>query len=95
MVFCMAMNWKEPESVDLGRVTQRLHDLFQHDPLLGYLHGKTAMRNALEDTFQISELDAEELLDTMESRGFIHFDGDPTSESEVEASWEIEMHRRE
>jgi hypothetical protein len=89
------LNWKAPDYVDLRRVAERLHGLFLHQPPVGYLDGKTAMRNALEDSFQLSELDAEELVDTLEARGFVKFEGDPAAIVEVDTPWVIDAHRRE
>ncbi|MEZ4273432.1 MAG: hypothetical protein R3C68_18955 [Myxococcota bacterium] len=39
--------------------------------LQGYIIGKTAIRDAVMQELQCSALFAEELVDTMESRGFI------------------------
>jgi len=89
------INWKEPEGVDLKRIAERLSALFSHRPPLGYLQGKTVMRNALEDSFRLSEQDAEEMLDTLESRGFVRFLGDPSEAAEVDLPWAIDAHRRE
>lgn len=89
------MDWKDPESVDLNRVAERLHSLFVHHPPAGYLDGKTAMRNALEDSFGVSEMDAEELVDTLETRGFVHYEGDPTAPTEVDTYWSIDDRREE
>lgn len=89
------LNWKEPDNIDLRHVTERLHGLFLHQPPLGYLDGKTAMRNALEEAFQLSELDAEELVDTLESRGFVKFEGNPAAIVEIDTPWVIDSHRRE
>jgi hypothetical protein len=92
----MRLNWKEPENIDLRRIAERLRVLFLHQPPLGYLNGKTSMRNALEDCFQLSELDAEELIDTLESRGFVRYEGDPSGAPEIEdVPWAIESRRSE
>jgi hypothetical protein len=89
------MDWREPEAIDLNLVTERLHSLFDHHPPSGYLGGKTAMRNALEDTLGLSELEAEELIDTLEDRGFVRFGGDPSAATAVDAYWDIETSRAE
>lgn len=89
------VSWNDPEEIDLRRVAERLNGLFRHSPPVGYLPGKTLMRNALEDCFHLSELQAEELLDTLEARGFVRFEGNPAGASEVDEPWAIEWHRRE
>jgi len=83
------------DEIDLNEVSERLHSLFEHRPPSGYLRGKTSMRNALEQSFECSELEAEEMVDTLESRGFIRFDGDPTKQSDLDNEWTIETGREE
>jgi hypothetical protein len=83
------------DEIDLNQVSERLHQAFDHFPPSGYLQGKTAMRNALEEALHCSELQAEEMVDTLELRGFIRFDGDPSAPAEVDSAWTIEMHRVE
>lgn len=77
------------EELDLLRVTNRLRRDFQNDPPHGYLRGKTLLRNHLAQYLGCSALEAEELVDTLESRGFLHFNGDPSARSEAESTWSI------
>lgn len=88
-------DWRTIEEVDLEQVSERLRDLFEHHPPQGYLRGKTALRNALEESLHCSALQAEEMVDTLESRGFLRFSGDPSERSEADSSWSIETEREE
>jgi hypothetical protein len=88
-------DWQSIEEVDLEQVSERLRGMFEHNPPHGYLRGKTAMRDAVEAALHCSELEAEELVDTLESRGFLRFDGDPSERSEADSTWLIETDREE
>lgn len=83
------------EQIDLNRVSARLARRFGSRPPVGYLRGKTAMRDALATDLECSAVDAEALIDTLESRGFLRFDGDPSQRSEADAPWLIETGRQE
>lgn len=61
-------------------------------PALGYLRGKALMRDLLAQERGLSELEAEELVDTLELNGFLHFLGDPSERSVADAPWDIEPH---
>ncbi len=81
-----------PEDLDLQQLTAELkHALGPGEPV-GYLRGKSLMRNVLVDMKGYSELEAEELIDTLELRGFLRFLGDPTERSVADAHWEIRAH---
>jgi hypothetical protein len=50
------------------------------------------MRDVLVQMRGFSELEAEELIDTLELRGFLRFLGDPSERSVADAPWEITPH---
>lgn len=79
------------EEIDLLRVSRDLRRDFQNDPPLGYLRGRTLIRNRLAERLRCSALEAEELVDTLESRGFLHFNGDPSARSEADTTWSIRL----
>lgn len=85
------VSWEE---IDLLRLSEGLKRDFAHDPPVGYLRGKTALRDRVANRLGCSELEAEELVDTLESRGFLRFDGDPTARSQVDSTWRIRLKRR-
>lgn len=80
------------ENTDFPGFARSLASTFFHDPPVGYLRGKTQMRDALVATKGLSELEAEEVLDTLEMQGFLHFEGDPAKPSEVDTEWVISDH---
>ena len=83
------------ESIDLRTVSRSLAEAFRHHAPHGYLRGKTAMRDHLEEELGCSALEAEELVDTLESRGFLRFESSPLARSEADSTWAIDWNRRE
>ncbi|HEX8436957.1 hypothetical protein [Archangium sp.] len=80
------------DDLDLRQLTAELkHRLAPGEPV-GYLRGKSLMRDLLVHMKDFSEYEAEELIDTLELRGFLRFLGDPTERSVADAHWEISPH---
>lgn len=82
------------EDLDLQRLTEELREKLAPGEPVGYLRGKSLMRDLLVQERGCSELEAEELVDTLEARGFLHFLGDPTERSVADSHWEIEPRGR-
>ena len=80
------------EDIDLRELAGILKQRLSEGPPLGYLRGKALMRDVLAQERALSALEAEELVDTLELNGFLHFLGDPTERSVADAPWEIEPH---
>ena len=80
------------EDIDLQQLTAELKRALGPGEPVGYLRGKSVMRNLLVDMRGFSELEAEELIDTMELRGFLRFLGDPSERSVADAHWDISPH---
>jgi hypothetical protein len=78
-----------PDNLDLESLAEELRAALPGGPV-GYLRGKSLMRDVLVQRKQFSELEAEELVDTLELQGFLHFLGDPAERSVADAPWEIE-----
>jgi competence protein ComEC len=78
-----------PEELDLAKLSEELHQRLGPGEPVGYLRGKAAMRDALVDARGFSQLEAEEVVDTLESQGYLHFLGDPSRPSEAESRWEF------
>ena len=79
-----------PDDLDLAQVTAELKATLGSAEPVGYLRGKSLMRNAFVHSKGYSELEAEELVDTLELRGFLRFLGDTSERSEADSRWEIE-----
>lgn len=78
-----------PEEIDLEELAHELRGSLKPGDPVGYLRGKSLMRDVLVHDKHYSELEAEELIDTMEIQGFLHFLGDPTERSQADSHWEI------
>jgi len=80
------------EDLDLQQLTADLKNMLGPGEPIGYLRGKALMRDVLVHMKRFSELEAEELIDTLELRGFLRFLGDPSERSVADAHWEINAH---
>ncbi|ATB27187.1 hypothetical protein [Melittangium boletus] len=80
------------DDLDLQQLTADLKNLLPHGEPVGYLRGKSLMRDMLLSMNRFSELEAEELIDTLEARGFLRFLGDPSERSVADSHWEISPH---
>lgn len=80
------------EDLDLRQLTAELKSALGPGEPVGYLRGKSMMRDMLVHMKGFSELESEELIDTLELRGFLRFLGDPSERSVADAHWEITPH---
>ncbi|MDY7225256.1 hypothetical protein [Hyalangium rubrum] len=80
------------DDLDLRQLTAELKASLGPGEPVGYLRGKSLMRDILVERKGFSELEAEELIDTLELRGFLRFLGDPTERSVADSHWEISPH---
>jgi hypothetical protein len=78
-----------PDDLDLQELTADLKSTLAPGEPVGYLRGKSLMRNVLVARRGFSELEAEELIDTLELRGYLRFLGDPTERSVADSHWEL------
>lgn len=81
-----------PEDLDLQALTDDLQRSLHHHGPVGYLRGKSLMRDLLVAEKGFSQLEAEELVDTLELRGFLHFLGNTSERSVADAGWDIDPH---
>ena len=80
------------DDLDLQQLTAELKSHLAPGEPVGYLRGKALMRDILVHMKSFSELEAEEIVDTLEMQGFLRFLGDPTERSIADAHWEISPH---
>lgn len=71
------MDRLDPESIDLLALTKHLARVFSGGAQ-GYVVGRTRLRDAVVGRLRCSELQGEELVDTLIMRHLIEFSGDPT-----------------
>ena len=74
------------EDVDLAQILAQLRPELGAG-VVGYLRGKARMRDLLVEQRGFSNLEAEQLIDTMEAHGYLEFEGDPSARSQAEALW--------
>ncbi len=77
------------DEIDLQKLTEELREKLKPGEPNGYLRGKSLMRDLLVRDRGLSELEAEELVDTLELQGYLHFLGDRAERSHAEAHWKI------
>jgi hypothetical protein len=76
------------EDIDLDELRGQLAERFQGEGPSGYVPGKSALRAAVVAILECSELEAEQLVDTLESRLLIRYEGDPAAEvDDLERRW--------
>ena len=78
------------ENVDLAELVEALRARFVSAPPSGYLGGRTALRDAVADELGCSDLEAEELVDTLVARGFVRYQGDPRVPDEDGRAWSLD-----
>jgi hypothetical protein len=78
------------EDVDLAELAQRiLRHIPANEPPVGYLRGRSYFRDVITHELGCSDLEAEELVDTLEMNGFLRFEGDPSERSRAESRWAV------
>ncbi len=78
------------DNLDLADVAERIQrHIPATEPPVGYLRGRSYFRDVLVHELGCSELEAEELVDTLEMNGYLRFEGDPSRRSQAESRWEV------
>lgn len=83
----------DEENIDLAELTERIR---QHipptEPPVGYLRGRSYFRDVIAHELGCSDLEAEQLVDTLEANGYLRFEGDPSQRSRAESRWVVLPH---
>lgn len=78
------------DDVDLADLAQRIRGhIPAGEPPVGYLRGRSYFRDVITHELGCSDLEAEELVDTLEMNGFLRFEGDPSERSRAESRWAV------
>lgn len=81
------------ERIDLEEVARLIRrHIPPGEPPVGYLRGRSYFRDVLTHELGCSECEAEQLVDTLEMNGYLHFEGDPAARSVADSRWEIVTH---
>ncbi|WP_242396151.1 hypothetical protein [Anaeromyxobacter oryzisoli] len=78
------------EDVDLSDLAARIQrHIPPTEPPVGYLRGRSYFRDVIVHETGCSDLEAEELVDSLEMNGFLLFEGDPAERSRAESRWVV------
>ncbi|MFT3915651.1 MAG: hypothetical protein QM704_16510 [Anaeromyxobacteraceae bacterium] len=78
------------DDVDLAELAARIRERIPpNDPPVGYLRGRSYFRDVVRDELSVSDMEAEELVDTLELQGYLRFLGDPSERSHAESRWDV------
>jgi hypothetical protein len=78
------------EDIDLADLTERIRlHIPPTEPPVGYLRGRSYFRDVIAHELHCSDLEAEELVDTLEMNGYLKFEGDPSARSRAESRWAV------
>ena len=78
------------DDVDLADLAERIRrHIPPNDPPVGYLRGRSYFRDVVRAELHVSDLEAEELVDTLELNGYLEFLGDPSERSRAESRWDV------
>jgi hypothetical protein len=81
------------EEIDLSELAARIRrHIPPTEPPVGYLRGRSYFRDVIVHEIGCSELEAEELVDTLEMNGYLKFEGDPSARSRAESRWAVDPH---
>jgi hypothetical protein len=75
------------EDIDLAKLVDELREAFGARPPLGYLEGRTQIRDIVRIQLDCSELEAEQIVDTMVSLDLLYYPSDPRGQASDLASW--------
>ncbi len=84
------MDMDRIDLAEIARLIQR--HIPVGEPPVGYLRGRSYFRDVLTHELRCSEMEAEQLVDTLEMNGYLHFEGDPSERSVAYSRWEILPH---
>jgi hypothetical protein len=78
------------EDVDLAELAQTIkRHIPPNEPPVGYLRGRSYFRDVVAHELRCSDMEAEQLVDTLEMNGYLHFEGNPSERSVADSRWEI------
>jgi hypothetical protein len=80
-------------NIDLEELAEKIRrHIPPNEPPVGYLRGRSYFRDVVARELRCSDLEAEELVDTLEANGYLRFKGNPSERSVADSRWEIDPH---
>lgn len=81
------------EHIDLEDLAARIRrHVPPGEPPVGYLRGRSYFRDVVARELRCSDLEAEQLVDTLEVNGYLKFEGNPSERSVADSRWNIDPH---
>ncbi len=81
------------ETIDLEELASLIRKhIPAGEPPVGYLRGRNYFRDVIQHQLGCSDLEAEDLVDTLEMNGYLQFHGDPSERSQAESRWSVHPH---
>lgn len=82
------------ESVDLKQLAEMIRrHVPPNDPPVGWLRGRSYFRDVVAHELGCSDLEAEQLVDTLEVNGYLRFEGNPSERSVADSRWDLDPKR--
>jgi len=79
-----------PEDIDLDALRRELAERLRGAEPAGYVHGKGTLRAAVVSILRCSEMEAEQLVDTLETRNLIRYRGhSKDGVDDLESHWQL------
>jgi hypothetical protein len=83
------------DNVDLAQLAETIRKhVPPNDPPVGWLRGRSYFRDVVAHVLHCSDLEAEELVDTLEANGYLRFEGNPSERSVADSRWDIDPGHR-
>ncbi len=81
------------EDLDLADLADRIRvHVADAEPPVGYLRGRSYFRDVVAHLLDCSDVEAEDLVDTLQVNGYLHFEGNPAERSQAQSRWRIDPH---
>ena len=81
------------DHLDLSQLAKLIREhIPAGEPPVGYLRGRSYFRDVLTHALRCSDMEAEQLVDTLEMNGYLLFTGDPSERSHADSRWDIVTH---
>lgn len=81
------MDLDRTDLAEVARLIQR--HIPPNEPPVGYLRGRSYFRDVLVHELRCSDIEAEQLVDTLEGHGYLRFQGNPAERSVADSRWQV------
>jgi hypothetical protein len=85
----------DPEEVDLEWLSEAVANRVPPHQMQEFIEGKTAIRDGVAEELDCSMMVAEQVVETMISRGMLRFMGDPRKAADTHGTWRLRPNPRD